>query len=43
MKTAIESSLIIYGLAAVISAVVAVMIKLIYWGVRFTQRKTRSK
>ena len=39
MKTAIETGLIIYGLAAAISIGVAVMIKLIYWGVRLTQRR----
>lgn len=39
MKTAIEAALIMYGLAGGISVCVAVMIKLIYWSVRLTQRK----
>lgn len=38
MDPAISTAFVIYGLAAAISLFVAIMIKLIYWSVRFTQR-----
>jgi hypothetical protein len=42
MDSPILATLIIYGLAAVISAFVAVMIKVIYWSVSFTQREKKK-
>ena len=39
MDSPILATLIIYGLAAVISAFVAVMIKVIYWAVSSIQRE----
>lgn len=42
MDSIILTTLTIYGLAAVISAFVAVMIKVIYWSVSFTQREKKK-
>lgn len=43
MDPAISTALLIYGLAAGISAFVALMIKIIYWSVRLTQRSKREE
>ncbi len=42
MDSPILAALTIYGLAAVISAFVAVMIKVIYWTVSYTQREKKK-
>lgn len=42
MDPAIPTALTVYGLAAIIAAFVAVMIKIIYWAVQFTQREKKD-
>jgi hypothetical protein len=43
MSTTISAALMMYGIAAVISMFVAVMIKALYWALQFMQRKDKKK